>query len=253
MWGQLPNRATGVLATALVLAICSFGRADVLPRAVVSEVMPRGGGAWPAYIELTLLNMSKPFDLVVLQAAPERTEQIEAVFTVTPGPWTEVVLLHEGTWPRALPASTQALGVDDLELAASAMATSRRLVVLDGVLSTEDQASPPPIENWAGHGDLPAVLDVVTWLEPGWAVEPLSGETVWEPAVGGGLFRSTGAALDFPDQFTALTAGQLTDSTQAVGPSPGWVNPVAGHMPEPGAGLLLAVACAGLTLGRRGR
>jgi len=248
----------GFCAILSLLLATQVTRGDRLDQPVISEIVPRGG-IWqgrhlPAHIELTLAGaVNQPFDLVVLQAAPGRTESIEQVFTITPEPGDDLVVLHEGDLPGALPggvpSNVQPLAVADLPLGRPDAPTSRRLVALNGKMPEAFGADPPAIDTWHTRDDLPEVVDIVTWVEPTWIADPLPGETVWQPQVGGALVRTVDAAGDFTEAFEILPPDGLGATAGEPGLSPARTNPNV-SVPAPGGATVLVMLVTGLALRR---
>jgi len=225
--------------------------------AIISEVRLGPPDTADNYLELTLTPGDAPFDLVVMDANPNRYRwnTVKAVFTITPqSASTQVVLLHEGVWPAPLPAGTQSVSVASLWLIVASANVSRHLVVMPGIThwsTTDSAATLPSPAQWAAD-DIWTYCTSADWpvasalAEPVWLLSP--GDAVWrhvDPVTGDFTRDFSTGPVDDQDVF-------LNDPHAAL--DPGLVNipyttltatddpPPAAHYPEPAAGTLLAVS-----------
>lgn len=230
-----------VYAVAWVLCCALPGRA-----AIVSEVLTGPAGGVGPYVELVNLG-DEPFDLVMLDANPDRQRMVRWVVTIDPL-GHKAVVLHEGDWAWPLPVGAAAIGVGDLDLGQAAVGASRRLVAFAGVTGWSLGTTAPPLDEWtdAAHG-LPVVMDVATWQVNGWPVNPLFNEPVQAIVIGDALSRHRDETGHLPSWST----GPVDEHLQFLNGSsltPGAINdPLT--LPEPVAWPLLSAV--GLAFGRR--
>ncbi len=225
--------AWAVWATAVVLC-------GVLPvrAAVVSEVVTGPAGGVGPYVELVTPGAG-PFDLVMLDANPDRQRVVLWAVTLEPQD-AEVLIVHEGDWALPLPAGASRLSVGALDLGQNKAGASRRLVTFAGVTGWSQGTTAPPLAQWAdaSHG-LPAVVDVATWRIGGWPANPAFGERVQAITTGHAMSRHRDEIGHLPTWST----GPLDVHLQLPNGSPltpGAINdPLA--LPEPAALPVLAV------------
>lgn len=238
------------LAAAMIVAglCCALVAPATAQAAWISEISFAADAGRPPYVEISLADQGQTIDLLVLDGRTDNERRIIERIAVQPDPPIGVVVLHQGTWPSALPPSAQAIGVESLELGEDDVGASRRLALVSAGAMASDESTVPPLDDWPVQP-----IDVVSYTtNPAWSIRAAFGEPLlielgkthaaWRHRVG--------------DTFTAaFTRGPIdADGRFADGHTqdPGLVNR-ATDVPEPTGLLLLALAALPGTLGRRPR
>lgn len=237
-----------LIATILLLLLIADARAARIseisfsPRVVNSPSVV----TLPAYIEISQADPARVYQLAVIDAAPSSSPGqygfVWRLFTLSAG--RNVRLVADGAWPFSLPSNTLTLAGVTLNTATS---SRRTLLLFDGTTTLS-----PLVSIYAQSGAfLPGqIMDVVTWgpSSVAYGTEPVYDFTAANAAMRPALTNNT---LDSLFLSGTADADNLLDSSPPALLNPGLIN-LPALVPEPGAGLLLALGVPAI-LRRRGQ
>lgn len=201
----------------------------------------------PAYVELYEVGATGAFDLVVLDAQPDRLWRVRSVTTITPVAGVNTYVIHTGIWGPGFLGPGEVISAASMGLGISS-GGSRTLAIYNRTTGFIANTRPSDAALFNG------LIETVTYSLNNIAAQAMRGETILKGTFGQAMRRSV-AGGDYTDQWTIgpiLNQDLYLNGSMAL--NPGLVNvEIASppeHMPEPGMAGLLG---AGLVLIRRRR